>query len=263
MTDLETYVSNQIQQGVSLSTVKVQLIEAGWTEASLRQYAPDFFGNSMPSRGVWLISGFIVLAIVVIAGFFIAADRLLPTLESNNFQQDLGQDDTEVATYTLNDTNFTMQVADGWTQDASYESGQRTIFMYSPEDASDENRPMRALLNVYVGIDFDRQKLQTQQLQDLESYEVLQDRDYEEFGVQYSLLEASFAAQETPDNVMRFMMITAQRGDFRINAEVISAEQHWGLHAEEAEAMLTTIVPACDTISPIDRTMATQSFCEG
>jgi len=158
------------------------------------------------------------------------------------------QEDDSTATFTaFEDPNFTMQIPESWSGDASYEPGSSLIMYYSPEDSSDENREKASRLIVYVGSQENRIDTQIDELESSGAkYSIITDETTENNGTQIRYVELVVTPIETPEKETRVASATAKKGNFIINADMQALNTHWGLHEDVARKTLKSISPACD-----------------
>lgn len=148
----------------------------------------------------------------------------------------------------FNDPNFSMQVPDGWQTDRGYEPGKTLVLLYSPENEEEATRDKTAQFTAYIGIGYDRAEEQITYLKDANvQYQLIRDEKFSENDTEYRLIEYTFQ-QLNSDKKSHTLMVNAKRGDFLINADVVSSDEHWQLHAEKAEALLRSVSPACNNI---------------
>lgn len=273
-----------MQNGLSSQQIVNQLLLAGWTLQSLQMYAPDLFTQPVaaqvdtatipqpapiqptpqtvftpqqpinqpdeyaiapavntialepkPSRLkvrlLILIVGLVLIGVVGIAAYLLFANRNTSSSKS------------------LNDPNFSMSIPEGWTGDASYQPGSTVVLFYSPEDSEKDNREKAALFTAYVGLNFDRIEQQIKYFEESKAeYKIINDEKFESDGTSYRLVEYTVKGSGQ-NEAAHTLMITATKGDFIINADVVSTDASWQLHSEEADSMLKSIKPACDNVS--------------
>lgn len=273
-----------MQSGLSAQQIINQLLLAGWTLQSLQEYAPELFLQpavpmtpaTPPDQTFVQPSPETVFtpeqpAAQIYSSEILPAANVAPQLEP---QVTKGKSRavivalivavlmiTGIAAYFLifnnsggslknfNDPNFSMSIPKGWTGDASYEPGSTVVLYYSPEDSEKDSREKAALFTAYIGLKFDRIDQQLKYLEESKAeYRIINDETFETNGVSYRLVEYSAKGSGQVDAI-HTLMVNATKGDFVINADVVSKEADWQLHAEEAGEMLRSIKPACDNVS--------------
>lgn len=150
---------------------------------------------------------------------------------------------------SFKDPNFSMQLPSGWRTDRGYEAGKTLVIAYSPENTDSAKKDQSAQLTVYVGIGYDRAEELLAYLKDSKiEFTSIRDESFDVDGVQYRLVEYT-TRQSSEDTKTHTLMVNAKRGDFLINADIVAPDEHWQLHAEEADQIMRSIMPGCDNIN--------------
>ncbi len=277
------YIQEQMQNGMSSQQIVNQLLLAGWTLQSLQMYAPELFSrpatqadagvipqpvpiqpNSQtiftPQQTVPQVNDFSVTpAVSAVATnskvsmlksrFFILLAITVVIAAVGVIAYLLFVSKNGTSSKNLNDPNFSMSIPEGWTGDASYQPGSTVVLFYSPEDSDKENREKAALFTGYIGLNFDRIEQQIKYFEESKAeYNIINDEKFDSDGTSYRLVEYTVKGSGQSE-ATHTLMITATKGDFIINADVVSKDTSWELHAQEADTMLRSITPACDNIS--------------
>lgn len=277
---LQTYIQDQLQNGLTHQQVIAALLGSGWSMDQLKQYAPYlFYSQAQPplpveTGAVPLTSGVVaepassvqtevsilpdvvsaqqtlvgqfdqtarpksirrwqrIIPMAVLAVLLVASGAFLLTkLNSTSFTD-------------FNDPNFSMKIPNNWARDAGYKPGSMIVLYYSPEGASN-NGEAAAKFTAYIAIEFDRIEDQIRYLSDSKAqYDVVSNESFDVGDVHYHLVEV-VSKLPSDDEQTHTLYVNATRGEFMINADIVSKESEWNLHADQAEKILRSIVPGC------------------
>jgi hypothetical protein len=273
---LTEYIVSRRQQGADDEQIVQELTANRWNEqivrAAMGQHvdftphrpdlvpppnmaapAPSLPNNisKIPKRRSGLPKFVIVFLLLIILGLGIWVYLLLVNPpQPRTAQEENSVSHGEVILEPFVDTNFEMQIAQGWQGDAAYKPGGNLIQFYSPEDANDANRPKAAYMEIYVikksptdTID-SRINSQINSLTETESnFQKLSDEQRTLGEATARTVELVIATKERPETKIHLLSTTVIRGDVSYHIEVSSLEEYWHLHNEAAKAMTDSFRP--------------------
>lgn len=245
---LQAHIEAMRASGQSDEFIKQQLLASGWPAELLVHFftvpaqaaAPLNLPTAAASAHVSKKYRFIIVALLAVIALLVGSLVYLalhkPASTANNFEPGFSK---------FTDPNFSVELPKSWSGDAGYEEGNGLTLFYSLESGIENLREQGANVTFYASDDsFDRIK---QQLEGLEkaggTYETIRD-ETKQFGAHSGrFVEVIVSTKEQPSKKMHLLSLSVKGKEKQYFADISALDEHWHIHAENAEHILNTFVP--------------------